>query len=105
MSDNYLMVNKTTNVVENVVIWDGNLETWNPGNDYLLMKAEEQPCTVWFWMDGKLQSQQVLGIAGIGDSWDGNNIIKPQPPEPPPPQLLPEPAPSLTDGGPSVIAE
>jgi len=104
MSKNYLMVNKNTNLVENVVLWDGNLQTWNPGDDFLLMKAEDHLCTAWFWVDGELQSQQALGIAGIGDSWDGTAFSKQQPPKPEP---LPAPAApvQLTDGGPSVVVE
>jgi hypothetical protein len=104
MSDNYLMVNKATNVIENIVLWDGNLETWNPGDEFLLLKAEETSCTVWFWDNGQLQSQQIVGAAGVGDTWDNGNAVKPQPPKP---EIMTNstPAVQLTDGGPSVIAE
>ena len=104
MSDNYLMINKSTNVVENIVVWDGNLETWNPGDEFLLLKAEETPCTLWSWNNDQLQSEEIIGAGGINDTWDGNTVIKPQPPKPEVVEPAAAPTP-LTDGGPSVVAE
>lgn len=51
--NSYAIVNKTTNIVVNMTVWDG-ISEWHPGDEYLLMQTDS---------------------AGIGDVWDGNTFI------------------------------
>jgi hypothetical protein len=76
-SKNYLMINKETNVCDNIVLWNGNPETWTPPADYLMMELETVKPKVWVWnVDTKEYELQVAdsGIQ-IGFTWDGTNLI------------------------------
>lgn len=55
--DNYAVIDKITNIVIAVVVWDGVSE-WSPGEGYLLVKSD---------------------TAAIKDIWDGENFIRPPP--------------------------
>ena len=55
MSFRYAVVDSTTNKVVNVVLWDGEVE-WTPPDNTIAIKSDE---------------------AGIDDTWDGVNFIKP----------------------------
>lgn len=86
MNQNYLMINQTTNTVENVCVWDGNTQTWTPPADYLMLVQATTPTLVWMW--DKLINDYVLaqevGQAQIGFLWNGTECVtnepKPQPP-------------------------
>jgi hypothetical protein len=69
-------------LVENVVVWDGNTETWQPPPEYLMEIIPE----------GLLVS--------VGWGWDGENFVAPPAPEP-----IPLPTPNLNQPGsaPDVI--
>lgn len=84
MNQNYFMVNTETNVVDNMVIWDGNTETWNPPAIYIMLVVAETPAKVWVLnVDGTdYDLVAVMGAGSIGFSWDGidltTNLPKPE---------------------------
>ena len=88
MNQNYLMVNKQTNVVDNVCLWDGNTQTWTPPPEYLMLVDATTPALVWFF-DSAIQDyvlKQEMGAGGIGFTWNGTECVtnepKPDPTQP-----------------------
>jgi hypothetical protein len=84
-AQNYCMVNEATNVCDNVVLWDGNTETWTPPAGYLMLPQTSTPAKTWVWT----VDAWVLAIEGqgqIGYTWDGTYLItnEPQPTQPMP---------------------
>jgi hypothetical protein len=41
MIERYVILNKSTGKIKNVVLWDGNLETWQP-EEGTIMKLESE---------------------------------------------------------------
>lgn len=86
--ENYLQINKNTNVVENVCYWDGNPSTWTPPADALMLVQSTIPAMVWQW--SSVQNDYVLveqmGQGQIGFTWDGTvcTTNEPKPVDPPP---------------------
>ena len=81
-AQNYCMVNEATNVCDNVVLWDGNPESWTPPAGYLMLPQVTTPAKDWMWVD----NAWVLAVGGygqIGFTWDGTYLItnEPQPTE------------------------
>ena len=52
--NSYAIIDKNTNVVVNMAVWDGVSE-WHPGDDYFFIQSD---------------------TASIGDVWDGTQLIK-----------------------------
>jgi hypothetical protein len=81
------MVEETSNVCENVVVWDGNPDTWAPPPNYLMLVQATTPAKVWFWDSVNqiwiLEVQN--GTGQIGFTWDGTYLTtnEPQPTNPP----------------------
>lgn len=89
MQQNYLMVNETTNIVENMCVWDGNPNTWTPPPGYLMLAQATTMALIWTW-DEAIEDYvlvQTLGVAGIGFTWNGKECVtnepKPTPYTPP----------------------
>ena len=89
-TQNYLMISESTNVVENVCLWDGNTDTWQPPTGYLMLIQATTMALVWLWdnaISDWVLSQQ-MGQAQIGFVWNGiecvTNDPKPEPPQPQP---------------------
>lgn len=85
-NQNYLMVNEATNLVDNVCLWDGNTNTWQPPAGYLMLVAAETPAKLWELNANKTAYElvAVMGAGAIGFSWDGIYVITNEPqPEPP----------------------
>jgi len=79
-TQNYCMVNQSTNVCENVVIWDGNPDTWNPPAGYLMLVQATTPAKNWVYNQSDNQWQlSVAGAGGIGFTWDGTYLTTNQP--------------------------
>lgn len=80
------MLNQLTNTVDNVCLWDGNLDTWQPPTGYLMLIDDITPAKIWSW--NKDQEIWVLvvqnGAGGIGFTWDGTYLTTPEsmPPNP-----------------------
>ena len=90
-TQNYLMINQLTNVVENVCAWDGNPDTWQPPAGYLMLVQATTMALVWIW-DQSISDWvlgQQTGTAQIGFAWNGTECVtnepKPVKPVPPPP--------------------
>lgn len=85
-AQNYCMVNEATNVCDNVVVWDGNPDTWTPPAGYLMLVQATTPAKTWGW-DTQTMAWvlEVSGEGQIGYTWDGTYLItnEPQPTEPP----------------------
>lgn len=83
------MVNESTNVVDNVCIWDGNPNTWTPPAGYLMLVQATTPALVWLF-DDQAQDwvlRQQMGAGCIYFTWNGTECVTNEPkPEPPPPK-------------------
>lgn len=85
------MVNKLTNIVDNVCVWDGNTDAWQPPAEYLMLVDETTPAFIWAWdnvVDDWVLTQQ-MGAGSIGFSWNGTECVtnEPKPPKPVPPKV------------------
>ena len=82
-TQNYLMVQN--NIVTNIVVWDGNAQTWMPPSDATMLVQTTTSVTNWVWnVDTKTWSlQQETGTGAIGFIWNGTVLTT----------NLPEPAP------------
>lgn len=90
MEQNYLIINESINVVENVCVWDGNTNTWQPPSGYLMLVQATTPAMVWqeVIVDGKVTDYVLVEQIGKGNlefTWNGvaciTNQPKPQLPE------------------------
>jgi hypothetical protein len=80
---NYLMVNESTNVVDNICLWDGDTSTWQPPANHLMLVQATTMALVWVW-DSAITDwvlTQEMGQAQIGFTWNGTECItnKPKP--------------------------
>lgn len=80
---NYCMVNKDTNICDNVCLWDGNPDTWTPPANYLMLVQAITPSKIWSYDTETSQWVLIEGIGegGIDFSWDGTFLISPTPTE------------------------
>lgn len=93
-NQNYCMVNDQTKVCENVVLWDGNPDTWMPPAGYLMLVQSTTPTKVWGMdADKTWVLVEVIGDGQIGFTWDGQFLITNEP----------EPAPQPTTTGAQVL--
>jgi hypothetical protein len=79
---NYCMINQQTNVCDNVVVWDGNPNTWTPPAGYLMLVQATTPAKNWVYDEvNKVWSLQIFGFGQIGFTWDGTYLTtnEPQP--------------------------
>lgn len=85
-TQNWLMVNELTNVLDNIVLWDGNFENWTPPSGYLMLPENTTLIKNWEWdVASETWILAITGSASVGDTWDGTYIITndPQPTLPP----------------------
>ena len=84
------MINKFTNVVDNVCLWDGNTETWQPPSEYLMLIQSTTPDLIWNpvrEIDPKTGKSIIvdwvlveeIGSGDIGFTWDGSILTTNQP--------------------------
>ena len=82
----YLLVNKETNIVDNAVEWDGDTSKWLPPDIDLTLNQSTTESIDWVW-DAQISewvaAEITIGNGGIGDTWNGETLIKPKPSEPP----------------------
>lgn len=77
----YLMVNQATNIVDNVCVWDGNTETWQPPPGYLMLVDSTTPALIWVF-DKTLEDWVLtpeMGAGCIGFSWNGSECVTNEP--------------------------
>jgi len=51
----YAIVNTATDVVENVIIWDGETP-YEPNEGYIVVSASDQVSIGWLYVNGELQA-------------------------------------------------
>lgn len=71
---NYCMVDTATNVCDNLVMWDGNTDTWTPPPGQLMLVQATTPAKVWYWNGTVWSLQDQLGAGSIGFTWDGTYL-------------------------------
>lgn len=69
-TQNYLMVQE--NVVTNVVVWDGNSQTWQPPFDATMLIQATTPTKIWDLVDSQYVLVDSVGDASIGFTWNGS---------------------------------
>jgi hypothetical protein len=74
MNQNYLMVNESTNVVDNTCVWNGDSSTWQPPSGYLMLVEATTPAIVWVLNSDRTDYilQEEIGAGAIGFTWDGS---------------------------------
>jgi hypothetical protein len=87
------MVNKMTNqnyltienlIVTNIVLWDGNTDTWTPPSDATMLIQATTPAIVWtpIFVDNVITNfelTEVIGAGAIGFIWNGSVVTTNQP--------------------------
>ena len=102
-AQNYLMILTATNVVDNICLWDGDTNTWQPPADTLMLIQATTPAMVWesvivnnIITDYVLTEQ--MGAGSIGFTWDGTNCITNEPKPSPPTAQIPADSQPTTSG-------
>ena len=79
-TQNYLVIEN--NVAVNLVIWDGDTDTWQPPTDATMLVQATTPAMVWE-LNGDNPPVYVLkeeiGVGDIGFTWDGSVLTTNQP--------------------------
>ena len=81
MNQNYCMVNETSNICENVVLWDGSTDTWTPPLGYLMLVQATTPAMNWEW-DAQINDYvlvEQMGQGQIGFTWNGSVLTTNEP--------------------------
>jgi len=82
-TQHYLLIN-TQNVVENIIVWDGNPE-WSHPSGYTLLPLETTPAMVWRLNEDitpkEYQLVEIMGVGDLGYLWNGTVLTTndPQP--------------------------
>jgi hypothetical protein len=84
---NYALVNKQTNICDNVVSWDGDTNKWQPPETHMAMLVDTTPSLRWRanYELNEWESVECMGYGSPGDIWDGTRLCDPQPTGPLPP--------------------
>lgn len=82
----YLMVQE--NVVTNICVWDGNVNSWQPPVNATMLIKEATPTKIWALNTEKTEYvlTDSIGDADIGYTWNGTvaTTNQPQPESPTP---------------------
>lgn len=81
-AQNYLIVNLETQLVENIVLWDGSATSWQPPTNSIALIQSQTPSKIWMYSQtlNSFEMVEVLGEGQIGFSWDGEFVITNQSP-------------------------
>ena len=95
-TQNYLIIEQ--NIVTNVVVWDGNTQTWQPPIDSIQLVLVTTPAMIWELNQDQTEYvlTEELGAGGIGFTWDGS-VLTTNLPKPPNPNTAPGVAPNVID--------
>ena len=81
MEQAYLIIEN--NVVDNVVLWDGNPQTWTPPSGSIQLVQSTTPAMIWQLNTTATppvyQLEQVIGVGDIGFTWNGTVLTTNQP--------------------------
>lgn len=84
-TQNYCIINEQDNVCDNIVVWDGDTQTWTPPAQHLALVQATTPTKIWGENAEKTDWILVdsVGQGDIGWTWDGafltTNEPKPEP--------------------------
>ena len=86
-TQNYLVIEN--NVVTNVVLWDGDVNTWQPPADATMLIEATTPALIWqsdYLTPPSWVLVEVMGAGDIGFTWNGAVLTtnQPEPIKPPP---------------------
>lgn len=89
-TQNYCMINKDKNICENIVVWDGNHDTWTPPLNCLMLVQDTTLTKIWNLNSDKTAYvlTNSVGHGDIGWTWDGTYLTTNEP-QPEPPQQQP----------------
>ena len=75
------MIPNATNVVENICVWDGDTNTWQPPADTTMLIQSTTPAMVWEINSDKTDYVLVeqMGVGAIGFTWDGAVVTTNEP--------------------------
>ena len=78
-TQNYLQIQN--DAVINVVVWDGNIQTWEPPSDATMLVQATTPAMIWITLtkDSEFVLAEVIGAGDIGFTWDGTILTTNQP--------------------------
>lgn len=76
-TQNYLVVEN--NVVTNLVVWDGNTQTWTPPANATMLVTATTPAMVWeaTVVEGVITAWNLaeeMGAGAIGFTWNGTAL-------------------------------
>jgi len=79
--ENYLMINENTNTVDNISVWDGNTNAWQPPANTLMLVQATTPALMWVLNADKTDYvlEEIVGQGGIGFTWNGSVVTTNQP--------------------------
>ena len=81
-NQNYFVVEE--NIVNNLVYWDGNTQTWQPPANATMLVADTTPAMVWqpIYVNKKITDYVLVEIMGGGDigfTWNGTVLTTNEP--------------------------
>ena len=76
-TQNYLEIQ--SNVVTNIVVWDGDTNTWQPPADATMLVQATTPAMVWQWNGTAWVLTEKIGQSSIGFTWNGTVLTTNQP--------------------------
>jgi len=79
-----------SNVVTNSVMWDGDVNTWQPPTNSTMLIRSDTEAKVWAYdkVSNSYVLTTVLGAGGVGFTWDGS-VLTTNEPQPAPPKAQP----------------
>lgn len=82
INQNYLIIE--SNVVVNLVVWNGDTTIWTPPSGSIALVQSTTPAMVWqpVIVDSKITDYvlgETVGVANIGFTWDGTYCTTNQP--------------------------
>jgi hypothetical protein len=90
---NYLVIEN--NVVNNIILWDGDTNTWQPPESATMLVEATTPAYVWdLYIDNEDWSKtdwfliEIMGDCSVGFTWNGTACTTNQPKPPIPPQPI-----------------
>jgi hypothetical protein len=82
VNQNYLIIE--SNIVTNVVVWNGDTSTWTPPAGSLALIQATTPAMVWqaVYVDNKITDYILgdqVGAGSVGFTWDGTSCVTNEP--------------------------
>lgn len=73
---NYCIIN-SENVCENIILWDGNTDKWQPPLGYTMLLQETTPSKIWGINSNRTDYEMIdsVGDGSIGFTWNGTHLI------------------------------